>query len=352
MYKIPHSKSYVGETDGLVTKEQVDSGMHATGEKTKEFEDKLSELIKSNYAKATTSGTTALHLALLSLNIKQGDEVILPSYVCQAVLNAVNYTKAKPILADIDSNFENGYNISAKTIQPLITNNTKAIIVPHMFGIPAELDPIIKLGIPIIEDCAQALGGDYNGKKLGSIGDIGIFSFYATKLISTGNGGMVTTNSEKLKQKLKILTTYDKTESYTLGYNYNMSDIQSSLGISQLNNLNKFIEKRKQIAEKYNKAFKDLNILLPNPNNVLPFRYVIMLKNKQQRDELQNKLKHIGINAEFPVFKPLHQYLNLNPNNFQNTELAHNTTLSIPIYPALTDKEVEYIIESVVSFLS
>ncbi len=349
---IPHSKPYISQEDIEAVSKQVSSGMHATGNKTKEFEEKISELIGTKFAKATTSGTTALHLALLSLNIKQGDEVIIPSYVCQSLLNAINHVNAKPIFADIQNNFlEKGFNISYETIKPLIIEKTKAIILPHMFGVPANVEKIKSLNIPIIEDCAQSLGAECNGKKVGSIGDIGVFSFYATKVISTGQGGMITTNSEKIKNKIQDLTTYDKKENYTTGYNHSLTDIQSSLGISQLKKLPEFINRRKKIIEKYEEAFKNTKLKLPSyPEGTFAFRYVIQLENKEQRKLIQEKLKQKNIIAEQPVFKPLHQYLGLNKNNFPNTELAHNTTLSLPCYPSLSDEEVERVIEIVKNF--
>ena len=142
MHKIKHSKPYIDQEDIKAVSDVIASGNHSSGKKTREFKNKVRKLIGTNYAKATTSGTTALHLALLSLDIHKGDEVILPSYVCQAVLNAVNYTHARPVLADIDPDFNKGYNISANTIKSLINPKTKAIIVPHMFGTPANINEI------------------------------------------------------------------------------------------------------------------------------------------------------------------------------------------------------------------
>src|SRR3989344_2473235 len=155
--KIPHSKPFVDAEDVKAVTKQTKSGMHATGENVKEFESEMCKLIGKRYGKATSSGTTALHIALLALNIKKGDEVIIPSYVCQAVLNAVNYTGAKPVLVDIDLNFKDeGFNVSAKTIERVISKKTKAIIVPHLFGHAAEIDKIVnianKYNIPVIED--------------------------------------------------------------------------------------------------------------------------------------------------------------------------------------------------------
>ena len=341
---ILHSKPFVEESDSISVADVVKSKLHAAGGVVKIFEDKISKFSNAKYAKATSSGTTAIHLSLLALGIEEGDEVILPSYVCQAVLNAVNYTKAKPILADINDN----YHISLKTIKPLITKKTRAIIVPHLFGYSANIDDILTLKIPVIEDCAQSLGTKAKGKIVGTNGTLGIFSFFATKSISTGFGGMIITNSKKLKDKLNDLTQYDKRNTYKIAYNYGLTDIQAALGISQLEKLPNFIEKRKQIAERYDKAFLHLNIKLPKKvEGSYPFRYVITLRDKKDLVYLKKKLKKEDIITERPIFKPLHQYLSLPKENFPNTEKAHSTALSIPIYPALTEEEIITIISSI-----
>lgn len=343
--KVSHSKPCVDSEDAFRVSELIKSGAHAKGHRVKEFEDKICGLIGTSYAKATTSGTTALHLALLSLGTKEGDEVIIPSYVCQAVLNSVNYTRAKPVISDID----NDYNISARNIISLITKNTKAIIAPHMFGNPANIEDILSLGIPVIEDCAQSLGSSYKSKKTGSLGDIGIFSFYATKIISTGQGGMVVTSSPEIKEKLESLAIYDAREEYEVAYNYRMTDIQAALGISQLKKLDFFIDTRKKIARIYDNAFKELDLEIPEKvEGGFPFRYVLRLRDPETRELLEKRLKENNITAERPVFKPLHQYLNFPRENFPNTELAHETALSIPIYPALTQVEASYIVDNVV----
>jgi perosamine synthetase len=345
MKKITHSKPFISQEDIESVSKQVASKMHATGLKTEEFEEKFRDFLNVKYAKATSSGTAALHLALLSLGVKQGDEIIIPSYVCQAVLNAVNYIRAKPVLVDIQEDFLNkGHNISAETIKPSITKKTKVIIVPHMFGVPADIDKILELKIPVIEDCAQSLGAEYKGKKVGSIGHIGIFSFYATKVISTGQGGMIVTNSKKIADKIEDLTRYDKKENYSIGYNYGLSDIQSALGISQLGKLKEFIKKRNEIKDKYDKLLQGKFRINKIPKGAFAFRYVIQLENKEQRRLLQKRLREKNIIAEQPVFKPLHRYLGLDKNNFKNTESAHDKTISIPCYPAMRDEEVKRVI--------
>ncbi len=344
---IPHSKPYVSKEDIGAVSKQVKSGMHSSGKKVKKFENKFVNYIGSNYAKATSSGTTALHLALLSLNVKKGDEVIIPSYVCSSVMSAVNMTGAIPVLADIQDNFlEKGYNISGEKINNLINKKTKAIIVPHMFGIPADLESIIKVAgkIPIIEDCAHSLGAKYNGEMTGTIGDIGIFSFYATKLISTGQGGMITTNSEKLFDKITDLTKYDERKEYRVSYNYSMSDIQAALGISQLSKLDFFIERRTEICKIYDSAIDKSSLRKINrPDESYPFRYIVLTESLYQKENVKSLLLSNNIISENPIYNPLHRYLGLDSEKFPNTEKAFQQSLSVPLYPALTDKEVDYI---------
>jgi perosamine synthetase len=350
---IKRSSHYSSEEDAQIVTNQILFGDHQTGERVKEFEKEMSEFIDTKYAKATTSGTTALHTALLSLDIKKGDEIVIPTYVCQSVMNAVNYTHSTPILADIDNNFETkGYNISLDTIKPKINSNTKAIILPHMFGIPSDFDEIKKLKIPIIEDCAHSIGARYNEKLAGSLGEASIFSFYATKMISTGQGGMVLTSSRKIKNRLDDLTQYDGRNEYKVSYNYGMSDIQAALGISQLQQLPLFLKRRNKIADIYNSAFSQTSLNLPPKiNGGIQYRYIVRTNSASKKETLQKKLRDHWIEAERPVFKPLHRYIDLDPTKFPNAELVYDTALTIPLYPALTDEEVDYIVSTVVKCL-
>ena len=346
---IPHSKPFVDEADVKAVAEQVKSGMHTVQDKTKEFELALSSLIGKKYAKAVNSGTNALHLALLSLNIKEGDEVIFPSYNCQSIYNAVNYVRAKSILADSDPNTP---NISKDTIKPLITNNTKAIVVPHMLGVPANIDEIIKLAekhnIHVIEDCAQSLGSKHNRKMTGSYGIISIFSFFATKTISTGYGGMILTDSEEINNKIQDLTQYDEREELRPAYNYSLTDIQAVLGISQLDKLDFFLDRRKKIANKYIQAFRG-KVGFLNYNKGFPYRFLLIFNNQKERDKAKEELNKKDIRCRTPFIKPLHHYEEFKDikNNFPNTDSLFDKGLSIPLYPALTDQEVELIIKSV-----
>jgi perosamine synthetase len=347
---IAHSKPYIDEKDVEAVAKQVRSAKHATGERVKEFEDILSTFIAKKYAKATSSGTAALDLALISLGIKDGDEVIFPSYVCQSLLDSVNHRRAKAVLADIQDDFqEKGYNISARTINPLLTKNTKAIIVPHMFGRVTDIEEIIKFGIPVIEDCAQSLGTSYNGSMAGSFSDLAILSFYATKMISTGRGGMILTSRKELSDKIEDLTECDKRQRYNESFNCAMTDIQAALGISQFDKLSDFIARRSYIADLYDQEFSKTSLKLSKRvDGSIPFRYIVNLDNERAKESLEKNVKAGGIAIESPVFKPLHRYFNLDPDNFKNTEDAYQSALSIPIYPALRDEEVERIIRTII----
>lgn len=347
---IPPSKPCISEEDMQAVAMQVQSGMHATGKTTEMFEKKIAEYVGIPFAKATTSGTTALHLALQVLSIQQGDEVIIPSYVCHSLLHAVNYCKATPVLVDIDPDFvSQGCNISVGTIKPLLTKKTKAIIVPHMFGTPVNIDEILDFKIPVIEDCCQSIGAKDKGKRIGSKGIMSVFSFYATKVLSTGQGGMVVTSSKEIKKRLDYSTRGDHEEEYDIAYNYGLTDIQSALGITQLAKLEKFIERRKKIAEKYDAAFKDCNFkIFPRKEGSFPFRYLIKFSTAEERERFQNALREKGILTNYSVFRPLHRYLGLDPQRFRNTEEAHETSMYIPLYPAMSEEDIEYVIQRVI----
>jgi len=348
MYTIPHSRPYVNLEDSNAVAMQVMTGMHATGAKTEEFEKKMCSFIGMKYGKAINSGANALFISLKALGVGKGDEVVIPSYVCQSLMHAVYRCGARPVLVDITRNFiQKGFNINAENIQGAINGKTKAIIVPHMFGVPAEIDEIIKLGVGVIEDSAQGLGAEYKGKKAGSFGVISVFSFYATKIISTGQGGMIMANKIELKNKIDDLMKYDERDSYNIAFNYGLTDLQSALGIRQLEKLGMFIDRRREIGKRYDSAFSEKFEIMKIDEGAFPFRYLVMFNSMEERDKMQMRLKEKGISCAKPVFKPLHRYLGLNGENFKNTEDAHSKVLSIPCYPALTDEEVEYVVGSI-----
>lgn len=335
--KIHHSRPSFCKEDISLFKSIFESSQIASGVVVRDFEKKFSNYIGCSGALATNSGTSALHLSLLALGIGKSDEIIIPSYVCASVLNAINYIGAKPILVDVDYDT---FNISARDTKRKLTKKTKAIIIPHMFGQPCDIDDFLKFDLPIIEDCAQSLGAKYRNRLTGSFGLISIFSFYATKLITTGYGGMVVSNSKNLLGKIRDLNEPDKRENYKIRYNFKMSDLQALLGINQLKNLQHFIRKRKELARTYTLALSCYDLELPvkkNNRDHIFFRYVTKTK---KAASIKKYLKRGGIEIMPPVYKPLHRYLSMNKKNFPNTEKVYKEVVSLPIYPALKKREL------------
>jgi dTDP-4-amino-4,6-dideoxygalactose transaminase len=347
---IPHSRPTLDNKDFQAVLKTLKSGHISQEIKVEEFEDKLSKFIGLKGAIATNSGTAALHLALLALNVGEGDEVIMPSYVCSALLNAVSYTRATPKIVDIN---EDDFNISISAVAANINSRTKAIIVPHMFGLSADIEGLLDLRMPIIEDCAQSLGSCYRNKLTGSFGTLSIFSFYATKMMTTGEGGMVLSNSPEHIAALKDLRDYGGKRSYRIRYNYKMTDFQAALGISQLSKLPDFIKRRKEIASFYNKELSNYDIIrphIPKDREHIYYRYVI--RTKKNPNELRTNLMEKGITCGHGVLQPLHHLFGLNGKNFSCTEEACNSAISIPIYPSLKDYESEMIVSALKDVLA
>ena len=338
---IPHSKPTLGPEEIQAVSNVISSGYVAQGAVVEKFERSFADYFDIRHAVATNSGTSALHLVLLALGVGPGDEVIIPSYVCSALLNAVNYTGAKPVLADIHPD---SFNLDAADVKKRINDRTRAVIVPHLFGMAADLDPLQELDIPLIEDCAQAVGAEYKKRAVGSFGIAAVYSFYATKVITTGEGGMVVSDSKDIVDRIRDLKSYDQKEDYRIRYNYKMTDVQAALGLSQLNRLDTIIRRRRAIADQYTGSFEGLDIDLPADNSGhIFFRYVLGL-NMNCLPWIRH-LARKGVVGERPIYLPLHRQLNR--EDCPMSEIAWNHSLSIPIYPSLTDDEVTRIIDAV-----
>ncbi|NPE27406.1 DegT/DnrJ/EryC1/StrS aminotransferase family protein [Methanococcoides sp. SA1] len=339
---IAHNKPTIGNEESDILLQVLDSKWIAPGQKVEAFEKALSNYISKNgETVATDSGTSALHLALLSLGIKNGDEVILPTYVCSAVLNALNYVGAIPILVDINSY---DFNISYTDTVDKLNDRTKAIIIPHMYGIPADIDKFLDLNIPIIEDCAQSIGGKYKGKNIGTFGDVSVFSFYATKLLTTAKGGAVYSKNRELISIIRDLVDFDCRPTYKTRYNYHLTDLQASLGLVQLQKLDGFIERRNDIAKEYNKTINRKNdacvLAIPDFKNSVYYRYVII--SNQNSKNIKDAFLRESISVINPLedWELLHNYLHLNSDSFKNAMNIVQKTISVPIYPSLSDEEV------------
>ncbi len=343
---IPHSRPTLGPEEAAAATRVLLSGQVAQGEEVGSFEEAVASLAGVRNAAAVGSGTAALHLALLALDIGAGDEVVLPSFVCTALLNAVRYVRATPVLADINGET---FNIDPRDVKRRLTKKTRAVIVPHMFGLPADIAEIVALGIPVVEDCAQSLGSSRQGAPTGGLGALSVFSFYATKVICTGEGGMVAGNDRRLIDKVKDLRDYDGKEDGALRYNYKLTDLQAALGSVQLRKLPGFIARRRAIARRYDESFRGYGLALPvcpRESESIPYRYVVRT---ERIEELLAAGQAAGIAYRRPVFKPLHRYLGV--TGYPRSEEAFRTALSVPLYPSLEDGDVQTIVQHVQTVL-
>jgi len=280
------------------------------------FEEDFSRYSDCKFGVTTNSGTTALHLAVASLGINEGDEVLVSTYTNMATFFSVIYQNARPIPIDIDADT---FNIDPQKIQEKITSKTKAIIVVHLFGHPADMDPIIKIAkdnnLVIIEDCAEAHGAQYKGKKVGSLGEIGCFSFYANKIITTGEGGMLTINNPKIAEKARSLRSLsfgieNKFKHQDIGFSYRMTNMQAALGCAQMQKIDEIIKRKREIASYYNEKLQDLQgIRLPQEKDYaksVNWMYHIVLEenHRMSRDLLMSKLaeKNIETRKTFVPF--------------------------------------------------
>jgi perosamine synthetase len=343
---IPHSRPTLDSEDYESVLRVLQSGHLVQGEQVARFEEALSSFVGVRHAVAVSSGTAALHLSLIALGVSDGDEVIIPSYVCSALLNAVMYVRAIPVIADIDGRT---FNMDGEDIGKRLSKKTKAIIVPHMFGLPADINKILSFGIPVIEDCAQSISAAFRERCTGSFGVCSVFSFYTTKLLAAGEGGMVVSDDERLAETVRDLRDYDEKETYSVRYNYKMTDMQAALGMNQMKKLSFFIQKRQEIADYYTETLQDAPVSLPvvpEGRDHIFYRYVLLTRD---RDELIEKMRREHIDCRQPVFHPLHDYLSL--PGYPVTDEVAKRAVSIPIYPSLKDEDVKKVAHSMRTLL-
>ena len=337
---IPHSRPFLDDDEIRALQNVLTSGQIAQGSQVQEFEEELGSFHDLLPGVATSSGTTALHLALLALGVGPGDEVLLPSYVCSAPLHAVYHSGATPILVDVDST--NG-NIDSEDLKRRLTSKSKAIIVVHLFGLPANVREISALGLPVIEDCAQALGAKLANRKVGTFGRVAVCSFYATKVITTGEGGMLLSSDPDLLARSRDLRDYDKKEDFKPRFNYKMTDLQAALGRSQLQKVESFLGQREEWAGVYSKELAALPCTLPpSQEGRIYYRYVISVQGNVS--ELIQKILNMGIEVARPIYRPLHRYFEL--EDYPGAEMAWKSHLSLPIYPSLTSGDVHRVCQA------
>jgi len=349
---IPHSKPTLGKEEELEVVKTIRSAQIAQGERVAVFERMMAGYIGTKYAVAVSSGIAALHLSLIALGVKEDDEVILPSYTCDALLNAVLYCHACPKIVDVE--YDTG-NISPGEIKKNITSKTKAIIVPHSMGFPAKIDQIVGLGIPVIEDCAVSIGSEYKNRKVGTYGAIAVCSFYTTKMLTTGEGGMIFTDNENTLSLTRELRDYTGHLEFRVRYNYKMTDIAAAMGIVQLGKLNDFIKKRHILADLYTTLLKkQSSLILPNYDaetiNPVFYRYIVKLPN-YDIELVRYKMKEKGIVCGKGVLQPLHKLLGLPEEKFPVSKRLAHDVISLPLYPSLNEEDIQYIVNEFIDIL-
>jgi dTDP-4-amino-4,6-dideoxygalactose transaminase len=340
---IPHSRPTLGAEELQALAEVLRSGLIAQGAQVAAFERELARTLGVRGGVATSSGTAALHLALLGLNVGEGDEVLIPTYACSALLHAVRAVRAVPRLVDSDPQ---SFNMDPEAARKARSARAKALIVVHSFGLPADLDALKELGLPLIEAGAHALGALYRGTPVGSFGEAAAVSFYATKLITTGEGGMVLSNNARILAAGRDFREYDQKEDARPRFNYKMTDLQAALGLAQLDRLPEFLKRREAIAAVYRERLRDVPLqppLAPSDRVRVYYRYVV--KGPLPADQYLASLQACGVEARRPVFQPLHRSLGL--EGFPGGEEAWEKALSLPLYPSLKDAEVEEVVAAV-----
>jgi perosamine synthetase len=377
--RVPFHVPSIGEEEIAEVVDTLRSGWITTGPKVGRFERDFAAAVGARHAVALNSATAALHLALEAIGVKGGDEVIIPTYTFAATGEVVTYLGARPVLVDCG---RHTLNIDASTIEPCLTDRTKAIIPVHVAGQPCDMDPILELahrrGILVIEDAAHALPTTYKGRLIGTLSDLTAFSFYATKTITTGEGGMITTEHEDYAARIKQMSLHglsgtawnryaDKGRWYyeieAFGFKYNLTDLAAALGLQQLRRMHEFHRRRQEIARMYNETFADLDVCR-TPGEV-PYGthawhlYVLGLNLaalRIDRNEVVEELRRRGV-ATSVHFRPLHLHpiyektYGYRPGQFPAAETAFERAVSLPIYPRMTDADVGYVVEAVLSTL-
>jgi len=363
MYRYLVAEPEIGEEELKNVVEAVRSGwISSKGRFIEEFENLFAKYVSVKYGVATSNGTTALHLALVALDIKPHDEVIVPDLTFAATINAVLYVGAKPIIVDIDPSY---WCLSPDKVREAITSRTKAIIPVHLYGHPCDMDAIMEIaeryGLYIIEDAAEAHGAEYKGRRVGSFGHVACFSFYGNKVITTGEGGMCLTNDEGLAEKMRILRDHgmDPRKRYwhdVIGFNYRMTNLQAALGVAQLSKIEKFIERKRRIAKLYAEELSSIEGIILHPEmpwaKCVYWLYSILVDDMKlgvSRDELAERLGGYGIETR-NFFYPLHEmppykkYANL---LYPVSSDISSRGLNLPSSVKLSEEDITYITQRI-----
>ena len=370
------AKPYLTEEEAQSAHNTILTGWVTQGPRVQEFEEKFAGYVGSKYAVAVSNCTTALHLAMIVAGIKEGDEVICPSMSYVATANCIRYVNAIPVFAEVNANF----NLDINDVEKRITSKTKAILLVHQIGMPADIDAFRALcnkhNLLLIEDAACAAGSSYKGKKIGSHSDLVCFSFHPRKVITTGDGGMVTTSREDYYKRLKLLRQHamsvNDRERHTankiifedpleVGYNYRMTDIQAAVGIKQLEKLDFLVSERRKIADRYNAAFSNIKGISVQEvkegyfTNYQSYTLMFDKTAKLSRNEFMEKMLELGISTRRGIMTSHREtaYKNFcNGLSLPATEMYSDNSVVIPLFYPMTEEEINTVIKAVNTLLS
>lgn len=354
---IPIAKPLIGDAEKQAVLEVLESGILAQGPRVQAFEEAFAEMCGVRYAVATSSGTTALHIALLAHGIGPGDEVITSPFTFIASANCALYVGARPVFVDIDPQT---FNLNPALIENAITPHTRAIIPIHLYGLPCDMDPILKVAqkydLVVIEDACQAHGAEYRGKRVGSFGT-GVFSLYPTKNITSGEGGMITTNDPEIAERCRAIRQHGTRKRYyhdELGFNFRMTDVHAAIGLAQLRKLERFNQIRQANARYLTQHLRGVVTPYVPPDRTHVFHQYTIRVPGGKRDALKAFLQEREIGSEVYYPLPIHQqslYRELGYNGyFPEAERAAKEVLSLPVHPALTPSDLDAIVAAVNEF--
>jgi len=359
--RIPVASPDIGDEEKELLIKVIEEGLiSGTSPYVKEFENTFSSWLGVNHAIAVSNGTAALHLASMALGIGPGDEVIIPDLTFAAPANMVLAVNAKPIFVDVTREY---WCIDPEQIRKRITPKTKAVIIVHLYGHPAKMDEIMEIaerhGLYVIEDCAEAHGAEFMGRKVSTFGHVGVFSFYANKVITTGEGGMVVTNDDELADRIRLIRDHGMRPRYwhvVLGFNYRMTGLQAALGVAQMKKIDKLIERKRRIARIYAEELRDIPGIELHPE--MPWAkstfwlYSVLIDSRKfgaNRDQIAEYLARHGIETRrffYPLHvMPLYRQYTEDKISYEVSGYLSERGLNLPSGPKITEEEVTYVVE-------
>jgi perosamine synthetase len=361
---IPINKPQIDDEERQEILKVLDEGILTSasnfgGKRVQDFERLLADFLHVKHAIAVNSGTAALHASILAAGIKESDEILIPSFTFVATANSVACTGAKPVFVDIE---KDTYTMDPLDLENKITKKTRAIIPVHLYGHPAKMDEIKEMAnkhsIIVIEDACQSLGSTYDGKQTGTLGQMGCFSMYASKVLTSGEGGAITTDSDEFAEKLRMIRNHGMVNGYDtriVGFNMRLPEISAAIAKTQMKKIQSMLDKRASNARKLGQLLstkiKDKNIVLPHENQRTKYNwYLYTVALNDSRDKVKKFLNDSGIGATIYYDPPVHQtpfYSKFYNGELEITEWASKSVLSLPVHPSITEKDLDFMANKV-----